>query len=58
MSSQVGTKGLLLQVWCIVLVFFAEEIKTHLSIEAALKGHVIINIRPRKFPSSSGFVGV
>lgn len=36
----------------------AEEIKTHLSVEAALKGHAIINIRPRKFPSSSGVVGV
>jgi hypothetical protein len=23
-----------------------------------LKGHAIINIRPRKFPSSSGVVGV
>lgn len=36
----------------------AEEIKTHLSVEAALKGHVIINIRSRKFPSFSGVVRV
>jgi hypothetical protein len=36
----------------------AEEIKRHLSVEAALKGHAIINIRPRKFSSYSWFVGV
>lgn len=35
----------------------AEEIKTHLSVEAALKGHAFINTRPRKCPSS-GIVGV
>ena len=27
-------------------------------VEAVLKGHAIINIRAKKFPSSSGFVGV
>jgi len=35
----------------------AEEIKTHLSVEAALMGHAVINIRPREFPSSTGVVG-
>jgi len=54
MNSRVGTKGLLLQVWCIFLVFVQKRSK-HICL---LKGHVIINIRSRKFPSSSGVVRV